>query len=238
MSFSDLTLFSLGALLVLAGCSGEGMVVGSGPAKPASTDTSSSGPAPGTSTTPGDSTNTPDPAATAGDLVVFTTRSTFAADFGGLDGADDRCTTYANAAGWKGKFRAWLSDKSTDAITRIPQGGPWRVVSSEGTLGSIAFADHDAWTGYPAISLSADEFGKIGTSTSTFTWTATMLGGKHLGCACANWSTTSDYDYSCSDSSGYGAYTGLRSAERGDEGWTNYGEQSCYTKQSLICYQL
>lgn len=234
-------LFSLGIVLFVVGCSGGTTTVTKGDAGSGGgggdyvSDGTSSGGGDDTPTTSSGGTDTGTPP-NAGDLVVFTTRASFTPDFGGLDAADARCTTYANAAGWKGKFRAWLSDRTNDAIDGVPPGGPWRVVAGEGLLGKVAFADKDAWAGYPAIPLSRDEFGKA--VTTTFTWTATLLGGTRVGCACGDWLVADSYVSTCYDSNEYGAWTGYPAAQHGDEGWTHSSQQFCSMNGSLICFQM
>lgn len=176
------------------------------------------------------------------DLVVFTSKATVNGDLGGLTGADDKCTTYAHAAGLSGTFRAWLSDTKTDAISRVPEGGPWRVLDASGRQADIAFADRQAWTGYPKVRLEATEFGKhledFGNSVSVeipYTWTGTALGGKRAGCACADWTSSANGLICGAD---YGGVIGSRSADPSSEDWTKFSSDPCDTRASLLCFQI
>lgn len=184
-----------------------------------------------------------DPGVTYNDLVVFTTKASSGGDLGGLAGADQKCTTYANAAGLKGKFRAWLSDTSTDAISRVPEGGPWRTLDKSGKQAAVAFADHDAWLGYPEVAIQNTEFGKqlsdfstSGTTTIPYTWTGTKLGGKRAGCACEDWTSSANF-VTCADAS-YGGGIGSRGAGPANEDWTAFGDNPCDAPAALLCFQL
>jgi hypothetical protein len=178
------------------------------------------------------------------DLVVFTTKAVFDGDLGGLAGADAKCNTYAKAAGLSGTFRAWLSDSGTDAISRVPEGGPWRILDSDGRQSDVAFESKDAWTGYPKVSIVNTEFGKtlseLSSSTTTeipYTWTGTELGGKQKGCHCLDWTSSKNYNSDC-PSGEYGGVIGSRHAREGDEGWTDLASNPCDARSALLCYQL
>ena len=61
----------------------------------------------------------------ARDVRVFVTSETYQADkIGGLSGADTRCSNLADDQGWPDglKYRAWLSDSTTDARDHIKVG--------------------------------------------------------------------------------------------------------------------
>jgi cysteine-rich repeat protein len=61
----------------------------------------------------------------ARDVRAFVTSETYQADkIGGLSGADTRCANLADDQGWPDglKYRAWLSDSTTDAIDRYTRG--------------------------------------------------------------------------------------------------------------------
>ncbi len=171
------------------------------------------------------------------DLVVFTTKATLQGDLGGLTGADTKCTTYANAAGLQGQFRAWLSDTKTDAIDRVPEGGPWRVLTDGAKQGEVAFANRDGWKGYPKVLLEPSEFGaKVGVGEVPYTWTGTALGGTRLGgCSCSDWKS-SENPSKCSKD--YGGIIGSRAASATSEQWTNVGPNPCDQRSSLLCFQV
>ncbi|MDB4944803.1 MAG: Tryptophan synthase alpha chain [Labilithrix sp.] len=231
------------ASLALLACSGSSTGVGTGPA--GSTGTSSGAadpsPAPTSSTTDdprstGDSGPTP---ASAGDLVVFTTKATFDGDLGGVTGADTKCTTYANAAGLPGKYRAWLSSAAGgDALSRVPEGGPWRLRDPQaGLAGPAVFADRQSWAGYPAHAINRDEFGNP-LQGYGYVWTGTGIGGLRVdACSCGDWKSNSSY--ACDSYGGSAPTYGNSNLGYGDEGWTNVSHQgSCYSEYALVCYQL
>jgi len=51
--------------------------------------------------------------------IVFLTSVSYAADLGGLAGADAKCQALATSAGLPGVFKAWLSDATTAARDRL-----------------------------------------------------------------------------------------------------------------------
>ncbi len=72
----------------------------------------------------------------ARDVRVFVTSETYQADkIGGLFGADTRCSNLADDQGWPDglKYRAWLSDSTTNAIDRFKR-GRGRLVMSNGLV--------------------------------------------------------------------------------------------------------
>lgn len=178
------------------------------------------------------------------DLVVFTTKASFKGDLGGISGADAKCNTYAKAAGLTGKFQAWLSDSKTDAISRVPNAGPWRILDKEGKQSEIAFDNKEAWEGYPKVNVNNTEFGKtlsqLSTSTTTeipYTWTGTQLGGKKKGCHCADWTSAANFTENCPGSD-YGGLIGSREARKNDQEWTDYGSNPCNAESGILCYQV
>lgn len=78
-------------------------------------------------------------------LRVFVSSALYRGDLGGLAGADAKCQALAIAAGLGGTFKAWLSDSTTSARSRLSHGTvPYRLV--DGTL--IAFDWNDLTTNY------------------------------------------------------------------------------------------
>lgn len=149
--------------------------------------------------------------------VVFVTRVRIAGyKIGGREGADDKCQTYANAAGLSGAFQAWISTETEDAIDRVPDGGPWHAVGRT----EVVFANRSAWQGYPRSSLAYDE---SGTAVVPTFWTGTEPGGFRTD-ACGDWS----------DAQALGV---VGNGQVGDEKWTQSGRQQCAFSASLLCYQ-
>jgi hypothetical protein len=226
MNFNSVTLSSLFAVFFVAACSAGSTAIG----------------VPGPSAAPDGGDAGATPTEVHDDLVVFTSKASFDGNLGGLAGADEKCNTYAKAAGLAGTFRAWLSDSKTDAISRVPDGGPWRVLDRSGKQSAIAFQNRDGWTGYPQTKLYPTEFGKSigddspGSTTSIpYTWTGTKLGGKKLGCACEDWTSSKNF-VSCADS--FGGAIGSREAPLSDEDWTYITDNPCDAPASLLCFQL
>src|SRR5439155_14460607 len=57
---------------------------------------------------------------------VFVSSANFTGDLGGLHGADGICSSAAGTAGLTGRFIAWMSDTTTNAIDRVMNDvGPW-----------------------------------------------------------------------------------------------------------------
>jgi hypothetical protein len=51
--------------------------------------------------------------------IVFVSSAMYTGDMGGLSGADDKCQGLATSAKLSGTFKAWLSDSTTSAATRL-----------------------------------------------------------------------------------------------------------------------
>ena len=61
------------------------------------------------------------PSPTPAPKRVFVTSTTYKGNLGGLAGADAKCQTRANAASLGGTWKAWLSDSTTSAASRLTQ---------------------------------------------------------------------------------------------------------------------
>ncbi len=120
----------------------------------------------------------------AGAKRVFVTKGTFTADLKsagsaatGLAGADKLCSNAASAAGLGGSWKAWLSDSTTDAISRIADVGPWYRID-----GSSVFKNKDAFSSNPSVAINRTESGELlgsdppptsASLASIIVWTAT-----------------------------------------------------------------
>lgn len=68
-----------------------------------------------------------------GQKTVFVTSAVYAGNLGGLAGADSKCQTLASAANLSGTYKAWLSDATSTAASRLTHSsGPYVLV--DGTL--------------------------------------------------------------------------------------------------------
>lgn len=165
---------------------------------------------------------------TAPSKRVFVTRELFAANFGGLEGADARCASAASKAGLTGTYRAWLSSAkaSTDAIDRLASSGPWNT-----TGGSVAFAEKPDQFGPPVTDL-LDETGKppvepdAGAS-AWAAWSGSDANGRSDGLDCSGWTSTSS-----------AARAAVGNAKADDVQWGG-GKLSepCSGRAALICFE-
>lgn len=157
----------------------------------------------------------------AGFKWVFITRGTFAYNFGGLVQGDDKCQAAANAAGFTGTFKAWLSDDSTNAIDRITSNGPWREVGSQ----TLMFTDKANLRGYPKARLTRDE---LGLDAGLRWYTGTLVTGVKSSNTCQSWTNNTSMVMS--------GTTGIRggSSPPGKE-WT---EDTAYACANSVPYHL
>lgn len=166
-----------------------------------------------------------DGAVDAGPKRIFITRATYEPDFGGITAGDFRCQSSATAAGFAGKFKAWLSDSQTDAADRFLSNGPWVEVGSNVTL----FPTRASLRGYPLAQIKNDELGE--TATDRW-WTGTLANGvKATGRLCVDWTSKS--------SSAGGGITGERLSSVGAPGkeWTESDNYACNADFALLCLE-
>lgn len=173
----------------------------------------------------GNDASSPVDAATS-PTFVFVTRSVYDANMGGLAGADQRCQASAMAAKLPGTYRAWLSDGTTDAKTRITGTGPWLEVGTNKEL----FPTLASVQGFPEAPLLRDEYGDVAPERW---WTGTSSNGIKHPKTCQSWSTNAQSE---------GGMTGHRASDTGRPGkeWTEESAYSCVTsdlqKYALICF--
>ena len=142
----------------------------------------------------------------------------------GIAAGDAICQSLATAAGLANadKFKAWLSDSSTDAIDRFAYNGPW--VRIDGV--KIADNKSDLTDGLLFSPINQTEEGHYRTNYGV--WTGTEKNGGKSANNCNNW--TSD------DSSG--SLKGLRGvAYTADSYWTEAISNNCNTMQWLYCFE-
>jgi len=98
---------------------------------------------------------------------VFITSTLYNGNLGGLSGADAKCQTQAIAANLSGTWKAWLSDNTTSATSRLSHSNlPYAMVN--GTI--IANNWTDLTDGTLASSLIIDENGSMH---GNYVWTGT-----------------------------------------------------------------
>lgn len=159
----------------------------------------------------------------AGERRVFVTSQTFTgslstAETVGVDAADRLCNAAASAAGLAGSFRAWLSSDEVDAIDRLRDTGPWRVVGSD----RVAFANRRAMEGMPEVAIDRTEGGTL-IGGSNLVWTGTGVGGRARE-TCGGFSSTS-----VSATMGFAFATGAE--------WTEAETRACNIQARLYCFE-
>lgn len=156
---------------------------------------------------------------------VFLTRGVYDANMGGIAGADGRCQSSAEAAGFRGVFRAWISDSQTDAKTRITGTGPWLEVGTN----KVMFPTRASLLGFPEGPLVRDEYGQ---TAKERWWTGTAANGIRHAKHCVDWASNGQFE---------GGMTGTRrgTGRPGNE-WTEDVAYSCQSgdlqKFALICF--
>lgn len=149
---------------------------------------------------------------------IFITSFTFTGAMQSLADADDACQFAADQAGTSGTFAAFLSDNATDAIDRVPVGGPW--VSMKGTL---IFADRSEWMEFPRS--SAYGFDEGGITNSVDYWTGSLLGGESSSSNCDNWKNDQNL-------------RGQFGSPATDDWWIERSTGLCSESRSLLCFEL
>lgn len=157
-------------------------------------------------------------------VQVFVTSGTFDGDLGGLAGADTICTNAAAAAtpSLSGNWTAWLSDNSTNAIDRIPD-GEYQLLDE--TVVANGKADLTDGILNAAINLTESQ-NTIGAGQNV--WTATASTGVNPGVgSCQEWLTNVD-----TQSGRIGETGGL------DATWTDVGAgNTCEKTNHLYCFE-
>ncbi len=116
----------------------------------------------------------------AGSLAFATTVS-YAGSFGGLAKADAACVARAQAVGLGDKYKAVLSDDSTDAKSRFPA-IRYPVITTTADV----IASTDLWSQSPENGGARDELGAVVHTV----WTGTLVGGGKAPQTCSSWTST------------------------------------------------
>jgi hypothetical protein len=161
--------------------------------------------------------------------VMFVTSKGYMPDFGGLAGADKICADVATAVGRKGKFVAWLSSSSTDAMSRLGNARGW--VRADG----LPFADtqDDLRAGHVFYPPQIDEYGEVTFDPYVRTATGTHADGTRSSDTCRDWSSQSQNDN-----------TMVGSGSAGGHGWTELwipdypSSFPCSGPLHLYCFQI
>jgi hypothetical protein len=155
---------------------------------------------------------------------VFITSTGSTAKLGGVDGADAKCQSLADAVHLGGTWRAWLStgssSKPNSRFTMATK--PYRLL--DGTLVANNYAD--LTSGSIRAKIQIDETGKNVGNPEVWTGTATNGNGATTGCGGFN------------DDSDAAAPATVGVADQQNGAWTNLYEQFCNrTTQRLYCFE-
>ena len=138
----------------------------------------------------------------------------------GLAVADKRCQDAANSQSLGGKWVAWLSDSTTNAIDRIADVGPWYRLD-----GRMVFANKAGLTGNPMVVINMHEDGT--TNNILFPWTGTNANGTKATNNCNNWTD---------GSAGMTGECGSTNSTTG--AWTaGSGACVCFIQYNLYCFE-
>lgn len=154
---------------------------------------------------------------------VFVSSATYNGNLGGLSGADAKCQALADAVPLGGTYKAWLSDGTTSAASRITQSSTgYRMVN--GT--KIADNWADLTDGTINAVLNVTQTG--GTAASAEVWTNTSTAGGIYGGGyhCTNWTSSSS-----------GVFGAVGSTNWALSLWTEYTIAACNLARRLYCLE-
>ena len=152
---------------------------------------------------------------------VFVTSEPIAGGMGGLDDADGHCQAAVDAVGWRGTFRAWLSDDAMSAGTRL-SGSEHAYRMPDGTLVAADWAD--VLDGDLVSAIYLNEHG-ASVEGSDLVWTGTTPMGVATGPNCTDWSTNA----------GMGRVGVVDWAEAAQ--WTETDDALCSLLNRLYCFE-
>jgi hypothetical protein len=149
---------------------------------------------------------------------VFVSSIAYGANLGGLGGADTKCQTLANASGLSGTWKAWLSDSSTNAFTRLTHGTSYRRIDGALIADGVGF-----FSTTHLIPIDLDEHGSLYSNVEV--WTGSGGTGTGSG-GCADWTSTS-----------FGSFPTVGLSDRTDSAWSNVYLQFCDRVAHLYCIE-
>lgn len=155
---------------------------------------------------------------------VFVTSTGYNGNLGGLSGADSKCQTRANVVNLGGIWKAWLSDSTTSASSRLKHSAlPYKLL--DGTI--IANNWTDLVDGYLASYIDRNEFGQKLTA-YYYVMTNTYSNGAiaPTNWSCSNWSSSTSINISV------GGDTGSV-----DGSWTLVSSSGCNNLSKLYCFE-
>ena len=136
----------------------------------------------------------------------------------GLAGGDKLCALSAASAGLGGTWVAWLSDSTTDALSRVADASPWYLVNRK----TLLFPTKASLSLSPLQPISIDERGN---DSGRDVWTGTAGGGLRVKDVCSDWTSAS--------SSSWGQQ-GIASSV---SNWTAFFSPNCASSAQLYCLE-
>lgn len=164
------------------------------------------------------------PSDAPGGRIIFVTSDLYPGKLDGLAGADSRCRGHAQMATLTGDYKAFLSDSTTSANTRMTKQGAFRTVTNE----LIAQSYADLVDNTLAHAIDIDEHGVV-VGTELCAWTGTASNGEIAPDAenCNDWGSPASIDTGHS-----GSITDLGA------GWaTGCLERACNKPARLYCVE-
>jgi hypothetical protein len=160
--------------------------------------------------------------------LIFRTSERYAADLGGLEGADQKCQELAEAAGRSGEFKAWLSTVDTAAWDRLTHSDQPYVLST-GVVVARNWLDLTSGTLRHRVDQAelADlpPANGINSCNPTVFWSGTDERGAQFGDDCEGWTRTGQ------DLRGVLGVTGL------DGNWSTFCRGNCDSIAPLMCLE-
>jgi len=157
----------------------------------------------------------------AGQLVFLSGIDYLGGGLRGPAGADALCQLEADAAGFPGTFRAWVSDGQNDAIDRITGPGPWVDLSGE-----VVFQNATGLQVAPSVPIAVQPSGQsVSDVDDVAVWTGTRLGGTADLATCTGWL-------------GQVGDGTIGRPVGNDSDWTESGDDSCQAFHRLYCFEV
>lgn len=178
---------------------------------------------------------------------IFVTSQSYSGDLGGLSGADSKCQQLASTAGLKGIFKAWLSDSTTSASSRLTHS----ELPYFGTDGNMIASNWQSLTSTgniihlnSGIRIDENKIDKYISNTRTYIWTGSTYQGNtyYEDISSPQKSTCRDWTFSGSyytDAGGiHYTYGAVGRVGYIDDFWTFDGwTLPCNSAFSLICIE-
>lgn len=165
---------------------------------------------------------------------VFVTSATYNGNLGGLPNADFKCQIRAEEANLGGEWKAWLSDSTTSAASRLNHyDGPYKLIN--GTIIANNWGDLTDGSLQNPIKIT-----ELGTEQGIETWTNTLATSSipSSSRSCSNWTSSYDDSGSLIQIRGGGLAGGVVGNPNSfSQAWSNSTTASCNSSMSLYCFE-